>query len=305
MPASNSGVQRVEVDVLDAQQEPAAGLRGHPLVEQRRIGMAEMQVAIRARREAEDGPVHRRAACQERSRFRIVAGHRQIATAVPELAQGRRMRRISTLDDIAAGLDALCAADPRLVAVRAMAGEVPLRLIAARLRQPRLDRRVAAGVARQRRRDLRPAGHARRSADAGRRCLPPATRCFARPACRGPSSARCWRCRRPCSTGSTSTASATSTARKRSALMRRSPASAAGRPRSICCSAAGHPDVFPARDVALQSAVGHALGIDPRPGEKALIWHSRIMVARGGGSRRAFSGPTIARSRAGGRAAFT
>ncbi len=36
-------------------------------------------------------------------------------------------------------------------------------------------------------------------------------------------------------------------------------------------SAAGHPDIFPARDVALQSAVGHALGIDPRPGEKALI----------------------------------
>ncbi|RWC93400.1 MAG: DNA-3-methyladenine glycosylase 2 family protein, partial [Mesorhizobium sp.] len=35
--------------------------------------------------------------------------------------------------------------------------------------------------------------------------------------------------------------------------------------------AAGHPDVFPARDVALQSAVGHALGIDPRPPEKTLI----------------------------------
>jgi DNA-3-methyladenine glycosylase II len=34
---------------------------------------------------------------------------------------------------------------------------------------------------------------------------------------------------------------------------------------------AGHPDIFPARDVALQSAVGHALGLDPRPGEKALI----------------------------------
>jgi DNA-3-methyladenine glycosylase II len=33
---------------------------------------------------------------------------------------------------------------------------------------------------------------------------------------------------------------------------------------------AGHPDVFPARDVALQSAVGAALGIAPRPGEKAL-----------------------------------
>lgn len=34
--------------------------------------------------------------------------------------------------------------------------------------------------------------------------------------------------------------------------------------------AAGHPDVFPAKDVALQSAVGHALGISPRPSDKAL-----------------------------------
>ena len=35
--------------------------------------------------------------------------------------------------------------------------------------------------------------------------------------------------------------------------------------------AAGHPDVFPARDVALQTAVGQALGMEVRPGEKALI----------------------------------
>ena len=33
---------------------------------------------------------------------------------------------------------------------------------------------------------------------------------------------------------------------------------------------AGHPDIFPARDVALQSAVGHALSLSPRPTEKAL-----------------------------------
>lgn len=33
---------------------------------------------------------------------------------------------------------------------------------------------------------------------------------------------------------------------------------------------AGHPDIFPARDVALQAAVGEALGLDARPGEKAL-----------------------------------
>lgn len=32
----------------------------------------------------------------------------------------------------------------------------------------------------------------------------------------------------------------------------------------------GHPDIFPARDVALQSAVGHALAIAPRPGERDL-----------------------------------
>jgi DNA-3-methyladenine glycosylase II len=33
---------------------------------------------------------------------------------------------------------------------------------------------------------------------------------------------------------------------------------------------AGHPDVFPARDVALQSAVAHGLGFGERPGDKAL-----------------------------------
>ncbi|MGB3833447.1 MAG: DNA-3-methyladenine glycosylase 2 family protein, partial [Mesorhizobium sp.] len=38
------------------------------------------------------------------------------------------MRRIATLQDISAGLDALCALDPRLVPVRGLAGEVPLRL---------------------------------------------------------------------------------------------------------------------------------------------------------------------------------
>ena len=58
--------------------------------------------------------------------------------------------------------------------------------------------------------------------------------------------------------------------------------------------AAGHPDIFPARDVALQSAVGHALGIEPRPPEKTLIaWPNH--GARGAVSRRGFSGPIIAK----------
>jgi DNA-3-methyladenine glycosylase II len=34
---------------------------------------------------------------------------------------------------------------------------------------------------------------------------------------------------------------------------------------------AGHPDIFPAHDVALQTSAGHVLGIDPRPTPKALI----------------------------------
>lgn len=34
--------------------------------------------------------------------------------------------------------------------------------------------------------------------------------------------------------------------------------------------AAGHPDIFPAHDVALQSAVGEAFAIAPRPGAKTL-----------------------------------
>lgn len=33
---------------------------------------------------------------------------------------------------------------------------------------------------------------------------------------------------------------------------------------------AGHPDMFPARDIALQNAVGDALGMASRPGEKEL-----------------------------------
>lgn len=35
----------------------------------------------------------------------------------------------------------------------------------------------------------------------------------------------------------------------------------------FCC---GHPDLFPARDVAIQAAVQHAFGLAERPGEKAL-----------------------------------
>ena len=50
------------VDVFDAQQEPAAQRFGPMRREQRRIGVAQMQQAIGARGEAEDGFQHGEAA---------------------------------------------------------------------------------------------------------------------------------------------------------------------------------------------------------------------------------------------------
>ena len=46
------------VDILDAQQEPSAGSARQVEIQQRRIGVAEMKMAIRARREAENGWRH-------------------------------------------------------------------------------------------------------------------------------------------------------------------------------------------------------------------------------------------------------
>src|SRR5712691_1414673 len=46
------------VDVLDAQQQPPAGRARHVKIEQRRERMPEMEIAVRARREAEGGRRH-------------------------------------------------------------------------------------------------------------------------------------------------------------------------------------------------------------------------------------------------------
>src|SRR5437764_14881274 len=47
-----------QVDVLDAQQQAAAGLTRQIKIQQRRKGVAEMQITVRARRKAEDGGRH-------------------------------------------------------------------------------------------------------------------------------------------------------------------------------------------------------------------------------------------------------
>ena len=173
------------------------------------------------------------------------------------------MRRISTLGDVSDGLDALCAADSRLGAVRAVAGEVPLRLA-----EPGFASLASIVVSQQ---------VSRASADAifGRltRLVDPLTPEAILAA--GEDMFREVGLSRP----------------KQRALLAVSQAVRDGLDLHACEAirrmvavpgigpwtaevyllfSAGHPDIFPARDVALQSAVGHALGLEPRPGEKAL-----------------------------------
>lgn len=180
------------------------------------------------------------------------------------------MRRIATLDDIAEGLDALGRLDPRLVAVREAAGDVPLRLT-----EPGFASLVSVVVSQQ---------VSRASADAimGRlgRLVDPLT-----PQGFVAAGETAWR-EAGLSRGKMRALVAIGEALASGSL---DLAAAAGLEAAEAIShmtavhgigpwtaevyllvAAGHPDIFPAKDVALQSAVGWALGIDPRPGDKAL-----------------------------------
>jgi len=181
------------------------------------------------------------------------------------------MRRIATLEDIAEGLDALCRTDPRLAAVRGAAGEVPLRLS-----EPGLRSLVSIIISQQ---------VSRASADAilGRLLalvdpLTPEALLAA-----GEEAYRAAGLSRP----KQRTLVAIAVAIIRDGLdlhhlCRLDAQEAIGRMTAVSgigpwtaevylLFSAGHPDIFPARDVALQSAVGHALGLQERPGEKALI----------------------------------
>lgn len=180
------------------------------------------------------------------------------------------IQRISTLDDVAAALDALCVIDPRLPRVRAAAGEVPLRRS-----EPGFRSLISIVISQQ---------VSRASADAifGRltkladpltpEALLAADDVLFRDA--GLS--------RPKQRAVLAVSQAVFDGLDLAGLCDLDAEAAIREMTAVSgigvwtaevylLSAAGHPDVFPARDVALQSAVGHALGIDPRPGEKALI----------------------------------
>jgi DNA-3-methyladenine glycosylase II len=180
------------------------------------------------------------------------------------------MQRISTLEDVNAALDALCGIDPRLTEVRAAAGEVPLRLS-----EPGFRSLISIVISQQ---------VSRASADAifGRlvRLADPLTPEALLAA--GDGLFREAGLSRPKQRAVLAVSEAVLDGLDLARLCHLDAEAAIGEMTRVpgiglwtaevyLLSAAGHPDIFPSRDVALQSAVGHALGIDPRPGEKALI----------------------------------
>jgi DNA-3-methyladenine glycosylase II len=181
------------------------------------------------------------------------------------------MRRIETLEHVYHGLDALCAADPRLVRVREKAGEVPLRLS-----EPGFRSLASIIVSQQ---------VSRASAEAifGRlvRLVDPLTAEGVLAA--GADIFREAGLSRPKQRTLLALADAVANdgldlhhlcrldAGKAMRALTAVHGIGAWTAEVYLLFAAGHPDIFPARDVALQTAVGHALAIDPRPGEKALI----------------------------------
>jgi DNA-3-methyladenine glycosylase II len=180
------------------------------------------------------------------------------------------MQRIVTLEDVKRGLDELVAIDPYLEKIRGLAGEVPLRLS-----EPGFRSLASIVISQQ---------VSRASADAifGRlvRLVDPLT-----PRAVLAADERVFReagLSRPKQRGLVAVAQAvadgldlhrlcTLEAQEAMALLTAVPGIGPWTAEVYLLFAAGHPDIFPARDVALQTAVGHALGIEPRPPEKALI----------------------------------
>ena len=179
------------------------------------------------------------------------------------------MQRIASLDDIAAGLDALCLIDPRLEKVRGMAGEVPLRLsepgfgsLASIIVSQQVSRASADAIFGRLTRlvDLTPEGILGAGEDIFREAG------LSRPKQRGLIAVA-----EAVAAGLDLDHLCSLEAGEANAAMTAVPGIGPWTAQCYLLFAAGHPDVFPARDVALQTAVGHALGIDPRPPEKTLI----------------------------------
>jgi len=179
-------------------------------------------------------------------------------------------RRIASIDDISEGLEALCLIDPRLAGIRARVDEVPLRLS-----EPGFHSLASIIVSQQ-------VSTASARAIFGRftRLIDPLTPEALLAA--GDDVFREAGLSRPKQKTLRAVAQAVADGLDLDHLCTLDAADALARMVAVSgigpwtaevylLFAAGHPDIFPARDVALQTAVGHALGMEVRPGEKALI----------------------------------
>jgi DNA-3-methyladenine glycosylase II len=180
------------------------------------------------------------------------------------------MRRISRDIDVQEGLDALVRADSRLAAIRAAAGDVPLRLAT-----PGFASLVSIIVSQQ---------VSRASADAilkrlvglvdpltAEAVLVADTDLFRQAGLSRPKQATILAVSRAVVAGLDLGGLCDLDAGDAITRLTAVPGIGPWTAEVYLLACAGHPDVFPARDVALQSAVGAALGLSPRPGEKALV----------------------------------
>ncbi len=197
------------------------------------------------------------------------------------------MRRIARLADVEDDLDALCRADPRLAVVRAAAGQVELRLT-----DPGYDSLVSIVVSQM-------VSRASAAAILGRFAALVSPMTPQRVLQAEDGAFRQAGLSRPKQRAIVALARAVDDGLDLNRLCGLDAAEAIARLTAVdgigpwtaqvyLLFAAGHPDVFPARDVALQSAVGHALGISPRPGDKALEQIARSWSPWRGAAARLF-----------------
>jgi DNA-3-methyladenine glycosylase II len=179
------------------------------------------------------------------------------------------MIRIATQSDIESGLDALCGLDPRLIPVRAGAGALPLR------RSPPGFESLASIIVSQQ--------VSRASADAifGRlstllgpltaaRLLAADETVFRTAGLSRPKVRSLVATARAVEAGLDLTALCDLPAEEAVAALTAIPGIGPWTAECYLLFSAGHADVFPARDVALQTAVGHALGHAVRPDARLL-----------------------------------
>lgn len=179
------------------------------------------------------------------------------------------MRRITTIDHVMEDCALLCAADARLGAIRQAAGPLPLRLVA-----PGFASLVSIVVSQQ---------VSRASAEAimGRfaRLLDPLTpeavlaapdALFREAGLSRPKQRAVIACADAVAGGLDLDLMCAMPEREAIGRLTAIPGVGEWTAEVYLLFAAGHPDIFPARDVALQSAAGAALGIDPRPDARTL-----------------------------------